>query len=262
VYGTTSRGLEYWYVNSREVDHAGTAPSVIAGLKVWGVHEMAVFGYYSSELTFDGLVTRGNFAQLNNAPLGVYLADYMNYNFTITNSDIQGMSAGFVPSSYSGGGLQTIQNSYLRDVTGVSVNDLWTSNGSSNGLPARTVIVRNVRFAAPTGLPLQAIVMSIPDSTTLQTRSTNLIQTNQVFVYDYNGVSGKNFQVYFKEQAPDYVLPQSTYDPGTTQTRLTASPEAGLTNQQAWAKYQIALAGAIAPTTDTLDGIVGYVRYF
>lgn len=263
IYGATARGLEYWYVNSREFTTLGSDESVISGLKIWGVHEMAVFGYYSNRLTFDDLVIRGDFDQVatTTAPVGVYLADYLSKDFVIRNSDIQGMSSGFVPSTYSGDGLQTIEDSYMRNLTGISVSDLWTSSGFSQFMPARVVNVRNVRFDAPAGQPLSAIAMWLPSATALQNRSTNLIQRNEVYVYDFNGHAGDNYQVYFHEQAPDYVLPQSTYD-SSGFTRLTAAPEAGLTNQQAWDLYGIALAGSIAPMQDTmtLPGIDGLAR--
>ena len=72
---------------------------------------------------------------------------------------------------------------------------------------------------------------------------------------------GQNYQVYYPEQAPTYVMLQSTLDPGNgTHTRVTGSPEAGLTNLQTWAKYGIAIAGAVSPTTQVLDGITGFVQ--
>lgn len=261
IYGATARGFEYWYVNSREHVALGNGESTIGALKIWGIHEMAVFGYYSNRVAFDGLILRGDFSQMANAPQGVYLADYVSKDFVIRNSDIQGMAAGFIPSSHSGGGLQTIRDSFMRNKVDVQIGDLWTSAGSSDWVPARTVIVRNVRFVAPPGLTSQAIATVFPDSYAIQNRSTNLIQLNRVLVYDYNGNVGLNFQVYFQEQAPDYVLPQSTYEL-SGRTRRTASPVAGLTNQQAWQTYGIALAGEIAPTNQTMAGIDGFVRIF
>jgi hypothetical protein len=84
-------------------------------------------------------------------------------------------------------------------------------------------------------------------------------QLDQVFVYDYNMVPGQNFQIYYNGQAANAILPQTQLNPDGTQ-RVTASPDAGLTNAQAWAKYGIADAGAIAPSSATTEaGIVGLV---
>jgi hypothetical protein len=88
----------------------------------------------------------------------------------------------------------------------------------------------------------------------------NLIQTDQLFVYDYNGVVGDNFQVYFMDQSSTFVVPQSTFNSDGT-PRLDASPQAGLTNQQLWALNGTAIGGAIAPTTATqMAGVVGLVQ--
>jgi hypothetical protein len=80
----------------------------------------------------------------------------------------------------------------------------------------------------------------------------NVIQTDQVFVYDYNGISGDNFQVFFTQQAANYIVPQTG--------AILGSPVAGLTNQQAWAEYGIAIAGAVAPSSATtkagIDGLI------
>ena len=89
----------------------------------------------------------------------------------------------------------------------------------------------------------------------------NLIQLDQIFVYAYNGVATDNFQVYYLQQAPSFVLPQSTYN-GDGTFRLDAAPTTGMTNQQAWSQYHMAFAGAICPTTATRPEINGFVRNF
>ena len=87
----------------------------------------------------------------------------------------------------------------------------------------------------------------------------NLIQNDSVFVYDYNGVAGDDFKVYFAEQMPSAILQQTIYWPDGT-VHVLGSPVAGLTNQQAWDTYGIALGGELAPITATrrqgIDGLV------
>jgi hypothetical protein len=70
--------------------------------------------------------------------------------------------------------------------------------------------------------------------------SANLIASDTVFVYDYNGVAGENYQVYYSQQEANFVVPQGGGN-------LAGSPVAGLTNQQNWDHYGIAIAGAVAP---------------
>src|SRR5262249_44950556 len=78
-----------------------------------------------------------------------------------------------------------------------------------------------------------------------------VIQLDQVFVTNYNGQAGNNFQTFYAEQAPTYVVPQSVLG-------LTAAPVAGLTNTQLFSQYGLAIAGAIAPCQTTMPLIQGF----
>src|SRR5205085_6611638 len=82
-----------------------------------------------------------------------------------------------------------------------------------------------------------------------------------VKVYDYNGIPGNNFQVFYKEQRPDFVMPQTPIQAlWGRDDFVIGSPEAGLTNQQNFDKYGIATFGTVSPTTDdtTRPEIFGY----
>ena len=86
----------------------------------------------------------------------------------------------------------------------------------------------------------------------------NLIQKDEVLVYDYNRLPGNNFQVYYQEQRPDFVVPQTIANSDGTPAVL-GSPAAGLTNEQNWSLYGIAIAGAVAPCTQTRPEVSGLV---
>src|SRR5262249_38303027 len=120
-----------------------------------------------------------------------------------------------------------------------------STNGSWRG-PAKTTIISNVRFAAPLQRPLLAIRMNY-----LQDGAGNLIQLDQVFVYDFDGVAGDNFQVFYWEQAPDFIVPKSD-------NYTVGSPVPGLTNEENWQQFGIAIGGAIAPDGER-PGIGGFV---
>ena len=64
------------------------------------------------------------------------------------------------------------------------------------------------------------------------------IQRDEILVYDNNGVVGDNFQAYYLEQDPNFVLYQSTYNADGS-VRALGSPVSGLTNQQNWSQYGI-----------------------
>jgi hypothetical protein len=87
----------------------------------------------------------------------------------------------------------------------------------------------------------------------LHNGSANLIKRDAVFVYDYNNVVGDNFQLFYNEQRPDFIVPQSSGN-------LAGSPAAGLTNTQNWSAYAVAIANEVANHTTTRAGIYGLVR--
>jgi hypothetical protein len=76
-----------------------------------------------------------------------------------------------------------------------------------------------------------------------------------MYVYNYNQIAGDNFQVYYTEQAASYIVP------ATDNLGDIGAPVAGLTNQQCWGLYAIAIAGAVAPSNaQTMAGIDGLVE--
>src|SRR5207248_4022269 len=117
--------------------------------------------------------------------------------------------------------------------------------------------VQNVRFA---GLPGQAEVdvnMRYPPADELSGMVINLVQKDQVYVYGYNGVSTDNFRVYYTQQAADFVVPQTQLNSWDGSPRLVGAPVAGLTNAQAWATYNVAIAGSVAPSAATTRAGIG-----
>ena len=77
-------------------------------------------------------------------------------------------------------------------------------------------------------------------------------------VQDHNGVAGDNFQVFYTQQAPTYIVPISLFNSDGSR-KVIGAPVAGLTNAQAWSAYQVAVAGAVATCTTPRSMIVnGY----
>jgi hypothetical protein len=259
VYGATPNGMTYWWVNAYGASALSGTPSTIKNFTVWNQYQWGVFGYESNQLTIDGLTVRGDQSIManGNGAQGMVFNDYFTKDLVITHADIQDEAVGITPSTLSGGGTQTIENSYLDNLTNILVTTLWSVNASSVGIPARKVVIDNVKFAAPlASSPLVAIDMYY---STQEQGPANLIQLDQVFVYNYNGITGDNFQVYYTQQSPSFVVPQTTNNSDGT-IRQDGAPVAGLTNQQTWAQYGLAIAGALAPSTaTTMDGIDGLI---
>jgi len=185
---------------------------------------------------------------------GVRSGDYYVNNLEITNADIENMAAGF-------GDMTdiinlTLRNSILKNFSSNFSDEALATPGSGENKTPKRIILDNVKFGAPAGANPINIYMHYAATT----GSANFIQSDQLFVYNYNGVQGDNFQVYYNEQRPDFIVPKTdgSYDNWPTSI---GAPEAGLTNQQAWDKYKIAIAGAVAPSDAvTRTGITGLVR--
>ena len=83
---------------------------------------------------------------------------------------------------------------------------------------------------------------------------TDPFSPRRVFVTDWQGLAGDDFQAYYYEQVGSYVPPTSN-DPG----RL-GNPYPGLSNQQLWDQHGIAWAGSVAPEgAHARSGITGLV---
>jgi hypothetical protein len=264
VYGATATGMTIWHLGTSgyETEPLPVAESVVRDFTAWHVHEEAFFGYPINHVTFDGFVVRGDPRALNNfdGGRGWTSGDYWAGNVTIRHADIQGMYWAGVGASTHTLGTFTIEDSYFSNyMANISIPTL-AAPGAGGPKPARQTIVRNVRFDPMPSGPYSSFP---PDGRTIEMYydthydNTDLIQTDQVFVYNYNG-TGQNFQVYYLQQRPDFIVPQSDGSRG-----FVGSPVAGLTNQQNWNTYGIAIAGSVAPlTATTLPEIVGLVRTF
>src|SRR5262249_8857502 len=138
----------------------------------------------------------------------------------------------------------------------IDIETMYSVSGPG-GLPPRKVVIQDVLFAK---VNMPDVIgwctqRDISMNFIVDNGQRNLIQLDQVFVYNFNRVVGDSFQLFYNEQAADYVVPQTG-----SYFNLLGSPEAGLTNLQNWQKYQICIAGAIAPSSATTrDRIYGLV---
>ena len=246
VYGATESGLTYWWVGAADTKPLATQWSVIKDLRVWNVHNRAIFHYPSSKMRIDGLIVRSTDPGPSSAccQLGIDFGDYYTNDFVLVNSDIQGRDKGLSGSPKAGNAATTItiQDSTIATRTGLAFALHWNIGARGDQFLNRRTVIRNVKFPTTPALgPNRAIAYTYGVGA-----GRSLVTPDQILVYDYNGVAGDNFQVYYAQQKPTFVVPMTKLNPDGT-VNMLGSRETGLTNSQNWTKYHLAVAGAIAP---------------
>jgi G8 domain len=262
LYGSKS-GLTLWDLGAVCCEHVRELPtSTIRDSKLWHISRYGFYGYALNRVTFEGWVQRGNKAHLANPYeffLGFTFGDYITRNLIIRNADLQNLRTGIEIPPKAGDiidiyGSQTgeilIENSAFRNAQNISVTTPFGVTGGGTRLPPRRVLIRNVVFDTVNGnVGAQHAIGMLYD--TLQS-NRNYVVSDQVVVQDYDGVPGQNFRVYYNEQRPTAIVPQ-------TQGSNIGAPVAGLTNAQTWAIYGLAIAGEVAPCLGTRPEIKGIV---
>jgi hypothetical protein len=274
AYGMTAHGLWAAFVLG---DNLVDSPQStrIYNLRLWNIHHAAVVAYHTAGLTFDRLLVLGDQAandRNDTGPYGMDLKTYENRNLVIRNSRIENMYFGiYAPrndSSQPGIERPTIiQNSTLKNYINIVVSP---SNGSrpSNG---NSLVVRDVKFALLTKVPdgpspAASILPAANIYMQFTADGTDYTQPSVVRVYNYNQVAGDDFQVFYREQASWYVMPQT--DASMLSGRgdgVVGSPSPGLNNYVNWITYGIATAGGLLPagaaaSRPEINGLVAAIQ--
>jgi hypothetical protein len=149
----------------------------------------------------------------------------------------------------------TVGNATFRgNLTDVRVDNSQPSVDQNDLLGNRTVTISNSSFSHTPAPGYEAISVDLSAViATFGNRAWDYRALQQVLVYGFDNNPSDNFQVFAPEQSAGTVMPQSHYV-------VIGSPEAGLTNQQNWAKYGVATGGEVTPASATArPGILGSV---
>lgn len=247
AYATES-GLTVWWDGYGLYYCCGPRPvppkeeSRYAGLKAWHISNLGVFQYETRNVTFDRLTVRCH------RGAGFYGADYLADGLTIRGADIAGDCLGAHLSAAGGAREQRVESGQFRTPVGIHVTTLWTSSYRADWIQPRKIVIHDSRFVSRTAI--ETVFRAEP--------VRNLTQRDEISVTAFQGRVGDDFRVYYPQQAPSFVLPATEANPDGT-PRLAAAPVTGLTNELAWLRYGVALAGAVAPCNAERDLVVGYV---
>lgn len=244
TYGVEN-ALTIWWLNAKDIFPQGGGESVVRDFRAWHIARYGFYGYPMSKVTFDGYVFRGDpsvLANVNENVMGMWFGDYMTKDLVVRRADIQGARYGII-DPYFGGSHSLIEDSYFRNVRNITVQTLRApgSGGPGSNRKPKSLVIRNVRHGSTAGWEVgDQTPRPISMSYRLDEDGANFSQPDTVHVYDHDGVPAADYRLYYAQQAADFVMPH-------TSGGRVGAPEPGLTNQQAWERYGVAIAGAVAP---------------
>lgn len=243
AYGATTAAVWLWSVGDRT--HFPNTPgrNTLTDTTVWHVSGSGVYFYYANDHIIDGWLQRGDpdaiglrITQGGSSKPGTAMTHGGATAATteIRNADIQGVEVGFRNRGRGIADEITIRDSYFDNARNF-VSETWAQNPIDG---SRDMLISNVSFGdelnpgANVNLwmelrPTLDDAILVPETTTIS---------------DFRGWSGIDLDVYYEEQAPGFVIPETV-----------GGPAAGLTNETAFATYGIAVGGRVAPTRE-IDG--------
>jgi hypothetical protein len=191
----------------------------ISNFAVWHASRHGVTGTPTDTLTVDRITARGDPSMLADPlekPVGLWFGDYRAANIVVSNADVEGVRIGvsspFFYSQTTGAtaarrqsGSILIDNGSFRTHIGVTVATAYAVNASA-GIPLKKAVVRSTVFEPLKG---QATGTDSPETISMNYGIVpgDPEPRDPILVYDYNKQPGKNFKVYYSNQAPRTVAP-------------------------------------------------------
>ncbi len=254
VYASTGGFWATWYAGCCTVG-AYTHEGVFSRYRLWNIGTNAIEMYHVSRMSFDHWTLRNDAAVSAldegnarvNAAVFLKNSNYENGLLTFKNFDVQGFNRGFLLPHLPEDRSPTEKNRFvLKDsILNNHVNIEEATNLTSKKVPnpdGKTTILQNITFAhtKSTGVagqppaPLNIWMNPVP------AHEGQITTPSRTFLLGANGHNAENYQVYFEEQNPTFILPQNA-------AASLGCPEAKFTNAQCFKKYGLAFAGTVAP---------------
>lgn len=268
VYGATKHGIIKDYAGVTSDSNASTLTDVLKNFRVWHFDGNGYWGHKSNPTTLQGFTAYGD-KQIKRGT-GVDFNTSENFNFRLIQADLQSLNIGMIaprsPEIRVGSGetpahgVAYIGQSFFRNYTDISIDPVAKYNNGV-GLPTRAVTIEDVTFqdVDAAGTPYETQAQYHIDMKLATGGYLNLLVKNEVFVTNYNN-TGNDFQVYYLEQRPDFIVPETTVN-ASGAVRMVAAPGPNLTNQMMVNNGDSPIAGEIAPCLNdtSYPAIKGYV---
>ncbi|MCB9757937.1 MAG: fibronectin type III domain-containing protein [Candidatus Omnitrophica bacterium] len=233
---------------------------------LWNNKQSGLYSTRNASVVFDGFkiindqqISNQNiqsFGNIYNKGMDFTSSTYPSGAITIKNSHVEGFNVGVVlPGSITPGTPQIynnippvtiVDNAYLQNY----VNLIETTPH----IPKSTVL-KDVTFVQNPG-PAMKYVSDTPYAimSTIESNSVdaNITTSSRTFVLNYNHIPGNNFEYFFPEQDPQYVMPQREYPYSSGKYPANANcPTQGLTNQECFKQFGVTMLGRLATCDNT-----------
>jgi hypothetical protein len=236
----SARGMEVWLHNDSPF-FGNNNPDVLSNFTSWNTNGPDAIGLmYTGNVELDNFKAIGSLT--NPTGTGVDLRSGYTRNVTYKNLDVEGFAVGInVPTV----GTNVINGGYFNNV----VDFLLHPQSSDVSLGRTTIIEGNPQYGtlSPQALGNQK-QYPIFFTSALALQTTNL---NQLFTPErilVQNASGAFQELYFPQQAANFVPFPAGQSATTVPSQLV-----GLTNQQLFATYGLALRGTVAPANAVAD---------
>lgn len=237
--------FEWWDVSHNCRADGSIARTRIQDATVWHVGTLAL-NYPGQNVSVERLKIYDQLEKFDTT--GMTLGDYRHPNFSLVDSEFQGIGgAAFSPSSDSGGGVQKIINTkFLNNGGAIGIPPQFTS-GQPQWMPPLRILLKNVTVERPRSFPT-----GVQDGAQITTGgwysqgvNNMVLQETRLENVSIDGRTISSF-AYRPDQHPKFVVPASIVS-GNSQYSLVAAPTIGLTNEQLLSSFGQAAAGAVAP---------------
>lgn len=248
-------GVELWYLGYATYYNPtklAIADSEISDASLWHINHTGIFGVQANRLKVKSTVILGDRSLMSgdNYPTG-FQVSVVEKN-ELSDVTIENYRIGIVAPIRTGplGSRTPIQQvapflvdrAVLANRTNVLVQT--PSEDAVASHPPRYVLLRNIEFGTnDSGLDVSTNVsMSYRDG-----RFTNVVVLDVVEIENYSGVPGADFRIFYNQQSPDFIVPETGVNSHLGANSPIGAPIGGLTNAEAWAQLGLAVAGAVAP---------------
>ena len=261
VYGATTAGVTLWDVGKR-LEFPDADLTILKNQRVWHIPGIGIRFYYNQEYELDGWVQRNDLTVVKDHEFAtgggkadaslVTHGGATAHRVYLRHFDGQGGQYGLVNRGRGAAEWLVIESSVthhsvLKNYIDIAIRP-WVQR-PANGL--RTTLIRNVVFDTLTD-PALVDGMSIePQFIDMQWRPPKrdrVFQHERILIEHYQNTPGQNYQVFYEEQAPHFIIPNLKRS-GTYQFPQCI----GLTNQACWSRHGGAIADEVAPCVEHDD---------